>query len=63
MANTVKQTKYRHLFNTDGSLRKEPCPGTLDIVAGQANGVYVRCNQCYEGYRFHFVMRLALDRD
>lgn len=49
-------TKYRHIFNADGSTRYEPCRGHLEIVC-DVRGVYVCCNECGEGYRFQFVMR------
>ena len=49
------QTKYRHLYNADGSLRREPCPGYLTINCGDG-GVYVSCAECGESYDFEFVM-------
>jgi hypothetical protein len=49
-------TRYRHTFNADGSRRREPCSGVLQIVC-DASGVYVCCSECGEGYRFQFVMR------
>lgn len=49
-------TKYRHIFNADGTKRVETCDGYLEIVS-DASGVYVCCKECGEGYRFQFVMR------
>jgi hypothetical protein len=49
------QTKYRHLYNADGSLRKQPCTGYLAINCGD-DGVYVSCAECGESYEFEFLM-------
>jgi hypothetical protein len=49
-------TKYPHLYNADGSRRREACAGLLEIVC-DTSGVYVCCNECGEGYRFQFVMK------
>jgi hypothetical protein len=49
-------TKYRHIFNADGTRRHEPCTGYLEIIS-DVSGVYVCCNDCGEGYRFQFLMR------
>ncbi|MGZ9005925.1 MAG: hypothetical protein ACXW20_19300 [Burkholderiales bacterium] len=49
-------TQYPHVFNADGTRRRQSCRGHLEIVCEGA-GVYVRCNECGEGYRFQFVMR------
>lgn len=49
-------TKYRHLFNADGTRRTERCPGHLEIVC-DTSGVFVCCSECGEGYRFQFIMR------
>ncbi len=48
-------TPYRHIYNANGSRRAQPCYGHLEIICDDY-GVYVRCDECGEGYQFEFVM-------
>jgi len=48
-------THYRHFYTANGSRRREPCSGYLEIVCDDY-GVYVRCDECDEAYQFDFVM-------
>lgn len=59
---TRRRTKYRHIFNPDGSLRADPCPGKLIIIT-EPGDVYTQCDTCGEGYRFKFIWSKVTSAD
>jgi hypothetical protein len=62
MERTCIKTKYRHVYNADGTKRAEPCAGLLGINSDHS-GTYTMCGKCGEGWRFEFAMGLNSGSD
>lgn len=50
----IIRTRYQHIYDENGRRLAVKCTGYMDIVC-EHSGVFVRCDECGEGYHFSFV--------